>query len=170
MKTLNNVARWINTACALTAEGLVFLLMLMVTLEIVGRHIFRTPIPGHVEMATLSLTVILYLGISYAQMESSHIRVDILISRIKGRKREALEALAAFLCLIPSVMMLLATARQARISVIGGEFVAGVINFPVWPGRCAVTFGFILLCFTLVIQICNHIIATFNTSNGQKED
>jgi TRAP-type C4-dicarboxylate transport system permease small subunit len=170
MKTLNSIVRRINTVFGLASEGVVFLLMLLVTAEIIGRHVFGTPIPGQVEMATLSLIVILYLGLSYTQLEGGHIRVDILTSRIKGRKRELFGAFAAFLCLIPSVMMLLATAERARISVIGKEFVAGVINFPVWPGRCAVTLGFALLCLTLVIQISNHIIAAFKTSEPQKED
>lgn len=159
MKTLNRIVRRINTVCGLASEGLVFLLMLMVTAEIIGRHVFGAPIPGQVEMATLSLIVILYLGLSYTQLEGGHIRVDIFVSRLQRRKRELLEGVALFLCLIPSVMMMLATAKQARISVLGQEFVAGVINFPVWPGRCVVTFGFGLLCFTLVVQICNRVIA-----------
>jgi TRAP-type C4-dicarboxylate transport system permease small subunit len=169
METLNSIVRKINTVCGLASEGLVFCLMLMVTAEIIGRHVFGTPIPGQVEMATLSLIVILYLGLSYTQMEGGHIRVDVLISRTKGRKRELLEAFAQFLCLIPAVMMLLATAKQARISVIGQEFVAGVVNFPVWPGRCAVTFGFALLCFTLGVQISNHVVAAFSMTRDHKE-
>lgn len=160
------IIRWMDTICGLLAEVLVFLLMLMVSAEIIGRHFFNSPIPGHVESATLSLVLILYFGLAYTQLERGHIRVEIFLSRVKGRKRELLEGITLILSLIPSLLMIWATAKKALVSVHGREFVSGVISFPVWPGRCAVTFGFILLSLTLVVQICKHLISAFRDGNA----
>ena len=170
MQTLIKITRWINTACAIGSEVLVFLLMLMVTFEIIGRHIFDSPIPGHVETATLSLVLILYLGIAYTQWENGHIRVDIFLSRVEGLKREALEVLILFLCLIPSVLIAWATAQKAWSSVAGQEFVTGAVNFPVWPGRCSVSFGFALLALTLMVQMLQHCIAILKARKKDKEN
>ena len=170
MKTFSNIIRWVDVACGMVSEALVILLMFLVTAEIIGRHIFGSPIPGHVEVATLSLVIILYLGLAYTQLERGHIRVDIFVSRVKGKKRELLEALALFLSLIPSVLMMWATAERALISVIGREFVSGVISFPVWPGRCAVTFGFALLSLTLSKQICNHLMAALGVGKKDRDN
>ena len=157
-----------DTACGILAEALVFLLMLLVSAEIVARHIFNSPIPGHVEAATLSLVLILYLGLAYAQLMHAHVRVEIFIFRVKGKKREILESLTLFLSLIPSVLMLWATAQKAIVSVKGREFVSGVANFPVWPGRCAVAFGFILLSLTLTVQMLSHLVNALSDEKDNK--
>jgi TRAP-type C4-dicarboxylate transport system permease small subunit len=170
MTTFSRIIRWIDRVCGIVAEGIVFFLMLLVTAEIIARHVLGSPIPGQVETATLSLVLILYLGLAYTQLERGHIRVELLVSRVKGKKRELLEALVLFLSLIVSALMLWGTAGEARISVLGREFVSGVISFPVWPGRCAVTFGFALLSFTLVIQICNHVMAALGVDEHDREE
>lgn len=169
MKALTNIIRRIDMVCGVLAESVVFLLMLLVTAEILGRRLFGSPIPGQVEAATLSLVIVLYLGVAYAQWKENHIRVDIFISRVKGRKRELLEALTLFLSLIPTVLMLWATAERARGSIAGGEFVSGVIEFPVWPGRCAVVFGLAILSLTLAVQLCNHLAAAFHFGKNGME-
>jgi TRAP-type C4-dicarboxylate transport system permease small subunit len=170
MKTFADNIRRIATVCGVVAEGLVFFLMLLVAAEIIARHFFGSPIAGQVEAGTLSLVLILYFGLAYGQLQRSHIRVDLVISRVKGRKREFLEALALFVCLIVSMLMLSATGKQAVISVAGREFVTGVISFPVWPGRCAVAFGFALLSLTLIIQICDHVMAAFSAKKPLREN
>lgn len=171
MQTISNFIQRMNILCALIAELLVFLLMLMVTAEIIGRHIFNTPIPGHVESATLSLVLILYMGIAYTQWEKNHIRVDIFISRISGPKRDLIESLILVLCLIPSVLIAYAAGCKAWYSVVENEsIVGGVIDFPVWPGRCSVTFGFALLSLTLICQAARHAIAYFNPEQENKRN
>ena len=170
MKTVANNIRRIDMVCGVMAEAIVFLLMLLVTAEIISRHFFNSPIPGQTEAGALSLVLILYLGLAYGQLQRSHIRVDLILSRAKGRKRELLEALALFLCLIVSALMLWATSKQALISVLGREFISGVISFPVWPGRCAVPFGFALICLTLIMQICDHVMAAFGANGRDQEN
>jgi TRAP-type C4-dicarboxylate transport system permease small subunit len=169
MTTFGRIIRWIDRVCGIVAEGIVFFLMLLVTAEIIARHILGSPIPGQVEIATLFLVLILYLGVAYTQLERGHIRVELLVSRLKGKKRELLEALVLFLSLIVSASMLWGTAGQARISVLGREFGSGIISFPVWPSRCAITFGFALLSFTIVIQICNHVMAALGVDGHNRE-
>lgn len=141
----------------MTSEVLVLMLMFLVTAEIIGRRLFGTPISGQVETATLSLTVIVYLGLAYTQFKDSHIRVEIFINRFRGRLRAALEAACLSLSIVPVIMMSLATAEKAYQSFVGGEFIAGGVNFPVWPGRCAVAFGLALLSITLTVQIVNQL-------------
>ena len=143
--------------------------MLIVVAEIIGRYIFGHPIPGQVEIATLALVVIVYLALPYTQMLDGHIRVDVFISRVKGAKREFLEALILVIGLISSLMMLWATGKRAIGSVLNQEFVTGVINFPIWPGRCSVALGLSLLSLTLVVQITRRLKNGFNFINkGEK--
>lgn len=55
------------------------------------RFIFNAPIFGYIDMIELSMPILAVLGISYAQRYGIHIRMDILIERLKGRTLWALE-------------------------------------------------------------------------------
>ena len=165
MQQVERILKKINTTCAIIAEILVILIVLLVVVEIVGRFIFGHPIPGQVEIATLSLVVIVYLGVAYTQMLDGHIRVDVLISRVKGAKREFLEAFVLVIALFTTLMMSWATGKRAIESTMTHEFVTGVVNFPIWPGRCTVTFGFLLLSLTLIIQITRRLLNVFDLLN-----
>ena len=162
MQQVERILKKINTTCAIIAETLVILIVLLVVAEIVGRFIFGHPIPGQVEIATLSLVVIVYLGVAYTQMLDGHIRVDVLISKVQGAKREFLEAFVLVIGLFSTVMMVWATGKRAIESTLTHEFVTGVVNFPIWPGRCSVTFGFLLLSLTLIIQITRRLMNGFD--------
>ncbi len=165
MQLIEKILKKINITCAIIAEILVILIVLLVVAEIIGRFIFGHPIPGQVEIATLSLVVIVYLGVAYTQMLDGHIRVDVLISRVKGAKREFLEAFVLVIGLFSTLMMVWATGKRAIESTMTHEFVTGVVNFPIWPGRCSVTFGFILLSLTLIIQIIRRLLNGFDLIN-----
>lgn len=169
MKAVTQLLQKICRICAIASEMLVLMLMFLVSAEIIGRRLFGTPIPGQVETATLSLTIIIYLGLAYTQIENSHIRVEIFIGGLQGRLKAFVEAVCLLLSLIPIILMSLATAEKAYLSFKGGEFIAGGINYPVWPGRCAVAFGLGLLCITLAVQMLNHLTLAFRGKKNDRE-
>jgi len=135
MKRIERIFEKVDAFFGLVAEVLVAFLVLLVVAEIIGRDIFNHPIPGQIETAMLTLVGIVYLAVPHTQMERGHIRVEVFISRIRGAKREFVEAFTLVIALIISLMMLWATGKRAIGSFLGGEFLSGVINFPIWPGR-----------------------------------
>ncbi len=170
MEQIQKIFKKLNTLFAIVAEVLVMFIMLFVVAEIIGRFLFNHPIPGQAEIATLSLVVIVYLALPYTQMQEGHIRVDVFISRIKGAKREFLEAFILVIGLVTALMILWATGERAIASVHDQEFIAGVVNFPIWPGRCAVVLGFLLLSLTLMGQIFSRLMNGLNLTNKGKEN
>lgn len=148
----------LNNGFAIIAEILVMLIMFLIVAEIIGRFIFDYPIPGQAEIVTLSLVVIVYLALPYTQMQEGHIRVDVFISKVKGAQREFLEAFILIIGLATSLMMLWATGNRAIESVQDQEFIIGFVNFPIWPGRCSVMFGFLLLSLVIAVQFISRLI------------
>jgi TRAP-type C4-dicarboxylate transport system permease small subunit len=169
MKAITQLLQKICRICAIASEIFVLMLMFLVTAEIIGRRLFGAPIPGQVETATLSLTIIIYLGLAYTQLKNSNIRVEIFINRLPARCKAFVEAGCLLLSLIPIILMSLATTQKAYLSFKGGEFIAGGINYPVWPGRCAVAFGLGLLCITLAVQMLNHLTLAFRGKKNDRE-
>lgn len=169
MKSVGVIVTRVATAGGVLAEALVFLMMLGITADIVARYVFSRPIPGQVEASTLALVVILYFGLAYTQTRRGHVRVELFVSRVSGAKRELLEALALAVSFVPTSLMCTATAKEAYTSVLGREFVSGVISFPLWPGRCAVAIGLALLGITLATQCGEHLLAALAIRQARKE-
>ena len=170
MKRIERIFESLTAFCGIVAEVLVIILVLLVMGEIIGRSFFNHPIPGQIETATLTLVAIVYLAVSYTQMQEGHIRVDVFITRITGAKREFLEAFILIIALVTVLMMLWATGVRALGSVQGGEFISGIINFPVWPGRCTVVFGLLLLSLTLAVQIVRRLLTGFHLISQGKSN
>ena len=152
----------LNAFCAIGAEMLMVFIVILLVAEIALRFVFNHSIPGKTEFATLSLVVVVYFGLSYAQIRNAHIRVDVFISRVTGPTREFIEAWILSIALFTTVIMLITSVSRAIETIISKNYITGVINFPLWPGRCAVAFGFVLLTLTIVIQIVRRIISGLN--------
>ena len=62
----------------------VFSLMLIAVISVGGRNFMNQPLPGYVDWIEQLMPLIAFLGVSYVQREGGHIRMDILISRLKA--------------------------------------------------------------------------------------
>ena len=170
MKSLDKILNKTNVFCGIFAEILVMFLVVLVVAEIIARILFNHPIPGQTETAQLTLVAIVYLAVSYTQMQKGHVRVEAIISRATGAKREFMEAFTMAIGLFVSLMMLWGTGERAINSVRNQEFITGAINFPVWPGRCTVVLGFFLLSLTLLSQMIQHIITGYTLISKGEDD
>ena len=164
MGLLEGIIRKVSVVCAIMGAGCVFFLIIWGMVGILLRFVFNYAMPGHFEGSLLFLILIVYLSIAYTQFEKGHIRMGLFISRVKGRRRELIEALGLFVCLIPSVILLWRTGKEAIRSFAQSEFQMGLYSFPTWPSRAAIPIGFLLLCLCFVFQIWKHL----KSSEGSK--
>lgn len=157
MEFFLRVMRSIYAGSALVAAGCIFILMFWGTAGVVSRYIFNYSLPALYEASSLLLVLIVYLAIAQTQSERGNIRIQLVISRLKGRRRELVEAIGLLLSLIVFSLVLWRTGVQSFISFRGSEFQAGIFAFPVWPSRFAIVVGFLFLCICIIIQIYEHL-------------
>ena len=62
----------------------IFLLVMLATINVLGRWIFSSPISGYVDWVEQAMAFIAFLGIAYTQRQGGHIRMDILIGPYRG--------------------------------------------------------------------------------------
>ncbi|MBI3968913.1 MAG: TRAP transporter small permease subunit, partial [Chloroflexi bacterium] len=73
LRTLDGIESVLNLICSFV----LFLLMFYVTLEVIMRFFFNSPLSGHLEMSQLLIAAAVFLGLSYAQARRSHVGMDI---------------------------------------------------------------------------------------------
>lgn len=86
-----------------TTAWLIALLMVLILVQVVLRYLFNKSYIALEELQWHLYAVIIMLGMSYAYVKDSHIRLDILHSRFSRRRKEWIELLGILFLLWPMV-------------------------------------------------------------------
>ncbi|MCK5836246.1 MAG: TRAP transporter small permease [Desulfobacula sp.] len=138
--------------------GVIFIMLLMALTagEIIGRYAFNRPIPGYVEDVELIMAAIVFLGFGYTQRVGAHIRMDMIILRIKGRAYHFIEALSSFLGLVAYAIICIASILGTIDAYQMGD-VTEYLYTPTWPSKLCVPLGSFFLCIRFFIQMVKNL-------------
>ncbi|AOY89097.1 C4-dicarboxylate ABC transporter substrate-binding protein [Marinobacter salinus] len=139
------------------AGGLaIFLLVLMATVNILGRWLFASPISGYVDWVEQAMAFIAFLGIAYTQRLGGHIRMDIFVSQLHGRWLWFSELLTTTLMLLLTLVLIYgSTLHFWRAYSIGDSSLD--INLPTWPAKLVVPVALTILALRLMLQIWGYM-------------
>ncbi|WP_417543226.1 TRAP transporter small permease [Marinobacter sp.] len=71
-------ARWLAFLLELVAATVLFLLMLTTCLDVAGRYLFNSPVPGATELTRLGLALMVFAAMPLITWRGGHIVVDLL--------------------------------------------------------------------------------------------
>lgn len=67
--------------------GLIFLMAFPITIDVITRKLFSVSVLESYEISTYIFAIAVPLGYGYALFAGSHIRIDVLFARLRGRTR-----------------------------------------------------------------------------------
>ena len=146
----------VENALNLFAGGLVFALMLLGVAQILLRVAFDAPIFGYIDIVEVSMVGFAVLSIAFVQRVGGHVRMELVLSRLRGRALWLVEAggalVAAFIVavLIPYSYMHFARAFSFGDSTID-------IELPTWPAKLVVPVALALLLLRLLVQCAGYM-------------
>ncbi len=89
---------------AFLARIIVCLMMLGVTTEVITRYFLHRPITGVIEVTEVMILWIVFLGAAWLLREDGHVRMEIVVSRLKPAVQTSLNIItsiiSAIICLI----------------------------------------------------------------------
>ena len=134
----------------------IFLLVLLATVNILGRWIFSSPISGYVDWVEQAMAFIAFLGIAYTQRMGGHIRMDILVGKFRGRYLWFTEMVTTLLMLaVTSVLIYGSYMHFWRAYSIGDSSLD--INLPTWPAKLVVPIALTILAMRLLLQLWGYL-------------
>ncbi|MGR3550704.1 TRAP transporter small permease subunit [Pseudooceanicola sp.] len=136
----------------------VLALMLLAVGSVGGRNMFNTPLPGYVDWIQIAMPLIAFLGISYAQRDGGHIRMDILIGQLKGRGLWMAEFITTLATLILIGLLVWGSWAHFERSFDWGSpnwsrDSSIDIGLPLWPAKLLVPLAFGIMALRLVLQL-----------------
>ena len=143
--------------CALLSGLAIFSLMFLAAYSVTGRKFFASPMMGYVDYIEAAMPIIAIMGVSYVQRDGTHIRMDMLVSALKGRTLWLFELISVLLMLLLIVFLMWGAwahfdrsfdmtkplfSRDSSIDV----------GIPIWPSKLVVPIAFAVLVLRLLLQ------------------
>ncbi|SCA55363.1 TRAP dicarboxylate transporter, DctQ subunit [Candidatus Terasakiella magnetica] len=155
---------------ALISGLAVFSLMILAVMSVGGRNFFNHPLPGYVDWIEQAMPLIAFMGVSYVQRNGGHIRMDMVVSRLKGRFLYAAELITTLAILIVMVLVVWGSWEHFLRSF---DFSAPLwsrdssmdIALPLWPAKLLAPVAFGVLCLQLILQAWGYLWALISGTN-----
>lgn len=148
----------VESALTLLGGITIFALVCLAVVHVLSRKFLNAPVPGFVDWTEQFMAIFAFLGLSYTQREGGHIRMDIVVSFLKGRWLWFAEWLSVLFMLLITTVLIYGTwfhflrsfdwnaplfSRDSSID----------IALPIWPSKLLVTFSMMLLWLRLALQL-----------------
>lgn len=134
----------------------IFALMWLTMAEVLGRRLLNAPVPGAIDYIEVGMVLFAFMGAAYCQREGGHVRMDLLVSNMKGRVQWAVEAIGVLIAAVYIGIIVIASAKDAwRSYEFGDETID--INLSVWPSKLVVPVALTFLEFRLLVQLWGYL-------------
>jgi len=141
----------------LSAGWLIILLMALVAIDVAYRYIVNKSIAGAYSLSELVMVGICFLSMAYTQKVKGHVAVDFVVHRLKGRVSQFMECISSLLSLMISSLVFYRSATEAHLAVKIRLVTSGIVEWPAWPLKIVVAFGFLMLSIRIAIQLNQQI-------------
>ncbi|WP_227935458.1 TRAP transporter small permease subunit [Alkalihalobacillus deserti] len=151
---------------ALIAGMIALLVMLMVTLDVLFRNLFNTPIVAVYELVTYSFIGMIALGFPYVQAQNQNVVIEVATSSLPAKYKNVLDLIGTVIGLFVIGIIAWQTGISTISSFVGNEYSSGLIRIPIWPAKLVLSIGLTFLAIRLFLDF--FLIAT-NSKNRKDE-
>ncbi|MFL4471783.1 TRAP transporter small permease subunit [Tateyamaria armeniaca] len=143
--------------CALLSGLAIFSLMFLAAYSVTGRKFFASPMAGYVDYIEAAMPIIAIMGVSYVQRDGTHVRMDMLVSALKGRVLWFFELVSVLLILVLIVALTWGAYEHFDRSFDCARPLCSRdssidIGLPIWPSKLVVPIAFAILTLRLLLQ------------------
>lgn len=151
-RLMTHVENWLNLIAGLIVFGLMFLGVLQVLLRVV----FRSPMFGYIDIVELSMVGFAVLSISFVQRVGGHVRMEILVSRLKGRANWIVEIFGTLLAIFIVAILIPYSFKHFQRAYYFGDSTID-IELSTWPAKLIIPIALGLLLIRLLIQLAGYL-------------
>ncbi len=133
-----------------------FSLMLLACAEVVARKLFNSPIHGQADLVEIAIPTMGFFGLAYCQRMAGHVRMEILITHLKGRAHWLFEFVSNLATILICALMIYGTYAHFLRAYEFGDSTMDV-ELPIWPPKLIIVLGFCILFGRLIISFFGYI-------------
>ena len=130
---------------------------LIIFSQVIMRSVFNSSLTWSEELTRYIFIWQIWLGVSIAQKEKQHIRVELLFSFVKNEKFKEVVNIIATLILIAFNIFLVIYGRNVVLQMIKRHNLSGAMRLPMWIVFLALPVSSAVFCLRLVGQIVEDV-------------
>ena len=151
----------LESLMALISGLAIFSLMILAVVSVGGRNAMNMPLPGYVDWIEQVMPLIAFMGVAYTQRDGGHIRMDILVGKLRGRALWGAEFITTLAMLVLILLLIWGSYSHFLRSF---DFNAPYwsrdssidISIPLWPAKLLAPVAFSVLAMRLMIQLLGY--------------
>ena len=130
--------------------------MLVGVCQIVGRTVFNFPIFGYIDAIEMSIAVFAFLAIAYCERMGGHVRMELLVGKLRGRPLWLAEMAGQVLgLLLMAVLIWYGWEHAMRAYEYGDSTIDAQI--PWWPSKMLIPAAFALLFVRQLLNLVGYL-------------
>jgi TRAP-type mannitol/chloroaromatic compound transport system permease small subunit len=163
-QALEALAEWL----ALMGGFVIFILMLMVGLDALGRKSFGA-LPGALEFSEALMVPAVFLPLMFVQMKREHVFVGIATLGLPVRHQAFLDGVAAVVGVFIFVLLTWLGSLKAIDATKVWEYRVAIISVPIWPFRWMIPLGTGLMVLQLILTASHEFARAFGSQDPEVE-
>jgi TRAP-type C4-dicarboxylate transport system permease small subunit len=130
----------------------IFGLMLIGVVQIFGRKLFNAPIFGYIDIVEIAMSGLVFLGLAYTERLGGHIRMELIVSHLRGRWLWTFELVGVLIGLVIVGVLVFYSWQHAMRAYYSGDSSIDA-QFLLWPSKMIVSLALALLFIRLLISL-----------------
>lgn len=148
MRMQDRLEEWV---CYVSAFA-VAVMMVITTVEVIGRSIFYASVPGSYEYVSLLFVYLIYLGLAYSQRRDAHITISLVYDYLPRKARQIVQGAFLLIAMVFFAVLTVTSADSTLSNYVLGDTVLGTIEIETWWARAGVPVGCGLLALRFLTQ------------------
>jgi TRAP-type C4-dicarboxylate transport system permease small subunit len=137
--------------------GAILIMMIVVSLNVIGRAFFRAPVFGTVEIVELAGVIFVSFILAYTQLQGENIIVNIVVEKSPPRLHAIINSFTQFLSLV-IVAALVWTGFVRALEMVRVREITAIFRITQAPFRFVWVFGCITLFLVLIAQFIESLV------------
>jgi len=156
MTTMDRALNKLSTGLMWIAQVALFLLMLLVAFDVIGRYVFGSPIMGALEVIEVLMVPIVFLALGFCTRKGQHVIVDLVTFRLSSRAQRISGVGASLACAVTFAIIAWQTGLQALGEILSSASSSSMtLHLPESPFLIVAAVGSLAMCLEFVMQAFN---------------
>lgn len=153
-RVAESLLRFLSNLLIAAAGVSLALMMLNVIADVVLKYLANSPIPGTAELvAHYYMVAAVFLPLPLVEINNRSIYVDLFYHRMRPVLQRCAMVVAYTAQAVFFGMLAWQSSHDAMAAYSKGEYVEGIVNVVVWPGRFFLPLGFLLATAVSLLRI-----------------
>jgi len=146
-RIVNSLSKWLNWVAGIA----LVLMLLVIVVDIIGAKLFKSPLPGGVDIVGLLGVIVIAFAIAQTQVVHGHIEVEFFVMRIPEKARNVITSIIYSLGMLLFVLLSWQSFDFGRKLQVSGE-VSMTLGIPLYPFVYGIAFSCVVVFLVLLLQ------------------